>query len=95
MTATVEEGIFLRIPSKTLSEVYRKLESEGYKGDPVGISLFLTDFSAGKFDDDGSDEGGDITPVTGTEVVASLIVKHGPTVARGLADLAGKVLRKG
>lgn len=95
MSATVEEGIFLRIPSKVLSTLYEKLEGEGYKGDPVGVSLFLADFSKGKFDDTEEDEEPETRPATGSEVLASLIVEHGPTLARGAVHLAGKMLRKG
>lgn len=79
----IESGLFVRLSTKTISDLYRVLETEGYDPDPEGVGAFLSDVAAGKLSEQTSEPHphGDILEALGRVAKA-----HGPDLARAALD---------
>lgn len=74
----IETGLFLRLPDKTISDLYIVLVSEGYEATPHGVALFLSDVSQGKLSNHADES--ETSDILG--LVGSLGRKHGPELVR-------------
>lgn len=87
----IVEGLFLRLSTETISELYHVLELEGYSPDPQGIGAFLSDVAAGKLSQET-----EVEPTTDSAsrdilgVLAAQAKEHGPDLLRAAVKAWGK-----